>query len=77
VALILSISALVMTVAVVGFPGLGWAMTATGIKTAAASKILRAVFFIAFLLNMIVAPLALFASFTLFDHLTDMAFIAG
>jgi hypothetical protein len=51
VALTLSISALVMTVAVVGFPGLGCAMTATGIRIAAVSKTLSAVFFIAFLLN--------------------------
>src|SRR5258705_5793269 len=51
VALILSISALVMTVAVVGFPGLGWAMSATGITTAAVSKTFSAVFFIVLLLN--------------------------
>ena len=51
VALILSISALVMTVAVVGLPGLGWAMTATGIRIAAASKTFSAVLFIASLLN--------------------------
>jgi hypothetical protein len=38
-------------VAVVGFPGLGWAMIATGIRIAAASKTLRTVFFIASLLN--------------------------
>jgi len=47
----LSISALVIRVAVVGFPGLGWAMTATGIRIAAASKTFSAAFFIAFLLN--------------------------
>src|SRR5947199_6113171 len=52
VALILSISALVITVAVVGFRGLGWAMTAIGTRTAAASKTFSAVFFIVFLLNM-------------------------
>src|SRR6185503_7171786 len=51
VALILSISALVMTVAVVGFPGLGWAMSATGITTAAASRTFSVVFFIVLLLN--------------------------
>src|SRR4029077_11841761 len=53
VALILSISALVMTVAVVGFPGLGWAETVVGIRTAAASKTLSAAFFMAFLLDML------------------------
>src|ERR1700730_7807127 len=56
VALILSISALVMTVAVVGFPGLGWARTARGIRTAAVSKTFSAVFFMVFLLN-ILSPL--------------------
>jgi hypothetical protein len=34
-----------------GVSRLGWAMTATGIRIAAASKTLSAVFFIAFLLN--------------------------
>src|SRR6267378_3691366 len=53
VALILSISALVMTVAVVGFPGLGWAKTARGIRAAAVSKTFSAVFFIVFLLNIV------------------------
>ena len=46
VAAILSISALVITVAVVGFPGLGWAPAATGIRTAAVSKPVNAVLFI-------------------------------
>jgi hypothetical protein len=45
-----------MTVAVVGFPGLGWANSATGIRTAAVSKTFSAVFFIVFLLN-ILSPL--------------------
>src|SRR5438309_7804559 len=49
VALILSISALVITVAVVGFPGLGWAYIATGIRIVAASKTFSAMFFIVFL----------------------------
>jgi hypothetical protein len=52
VALILSISALVMTVAVVGFPGLGWAWTVTGVRTAAVSKTFSAGFFIVFLQNL-------------------------
>src|SRR5262245_57115401 len=63
VARILSISALVITVDVVGFPGLIWAWTASGIRTAAASKTVSAVFFIAFLLN-ISRPSALSAGFT-------------
>src|SRR5436190_3960857 len=53
VALILSISALVMTVAVVGFPGLGWAYIATGIRTVAASRTFSAVFLMVFLLKIL------------------------
>src|SRR6187549_1877999 len=51
VAAILSISALVITVAVVGFPGLGWAPAVRGIRTAAVSKPVNAVLFIGVLLN--------------------------
>jgi hypothetical protein len=45
-----------MTVAVVGFPGLGWAETTRGIRTAAASPTFSAVFFIVFLLNLSSPP---------------------
>src|SRR3954466_3063904 len=51
VALILSISALVITVAVVGFPGLGCAKTTRGIRIAAATTSLIVVFLISFLLG--------------------------
>src|SRR5579884_1304861 len=51
VALILSISALVITVAVVGLPGLGCAYTATEISTAAVGSARSAAFFMVFLLN--------------------------
>src|SRR5207237_10226485 len=53
VALILSISALVMTVAVVGFPGLGWAYIATGIRIVAASRTFSAGFLMLFLLQVL------------------------
>src|SRR5580704_13516827 len=49
-----------MTVAVVGFPGLGWAEIAAGIRTAAVSQTFSAVCFIVFLLNFVARQ----ASFT-------------
>src|SRR3981081_1063860 len=72
VALILSISALVMTVAVVGFPGLGWAKTARGIRTAAVSKTFSAVFFIVFLLNIMSPIRRCLVSFHIVSVLTDI-----
>src|SRR5262249_58319333 len=38
-------------VAVVGFPGLGWALIASGVRTTAASRTFSATFFIVFLLE--------------------------
>src|SRR5258705_5304257 len=77
VALILSISALVMTVAVVGFPGLGWAMSATGIATAAASKTFSAVFFIVLLLNISSSLTRRGQDFALLEYSTPGAATSG
>src|SRR5260221_1649123 len=56
VALILSISAFVITVAVVGFPALGCAYTTRGIRTDAASTTFTTMFLMSFLLHRFTLP---------------------